>query len=395
MSKVYVTGLGIISAIGRNYEENLFHLRQSKTGIGKATHFTSKYTESHQFGEVPYSTRELINNLNITDTKGLSRTDVLAFTAFLEAINHGGIGIDELRHPETAFISASTVGGMCAHNDLLNDVTMPDKPSDSLHSYSNSAHTFRIAGHYNMKGLTNTINTACSSSANAIILGVNLIRSGRAKRVIAGGADSLSKFTVNGFNALRILSEEPCKPFDEERKGLTLGEGAAYLVLEDESLATGKRKLATVTGFANASDAFHQSSLSEEGTGVMSVMINALKVAGINTDQIGYINTHGTGTDNNDRVELLGMKTVFGKIPPYNSTKSYTGHTLGAAGAVEAVFSIMSMDNSELYKSLHCLTPIDRMAPVSSYTQHIKINHILTNSFGFGGNCTSVVLSKA
>jgi len=276
----------------------------------------------------------------------------------------------------------------------MSDVKMPENPSPFLFAFQNASHTLMLIKHFRMKGITNTINTACSSSANAIIAGVKLIRSGRAKRAIVGGVDSLSKFTVNGFNALRILSEEPTSPFDINRKGLSLGEGAAFIVLEKEEDATGKKQFANISGFANAADAFHQSSLSDDGKGVVKVMRQAIQMWGLEPAQIHYVNAHGTGTDNNDVVEYNGMKEIFGTIPPYNSTKSYTGHTLGAAGAVEAVFSMMSMQSGELYQSLNCNQPLGDIPPVAQLTTGVKIEHVLSNSFGFGGNCTSIILSK-
>ncbi len=394
MNRICVTGLGIVTSIGFNLNENLKSLQNARSGIKKAQFFKSRYTESHNFGEVPLSTADLLSILKIPDSRGITRTDALAIMAFREATSHAGLKPTDLSSSETAFISASTVGGMCEHKDLIHDVSMPAVASQYLNSYQYSSHTLKLINLFGIKGITNTINTACSSSANAIISGIRLIRSKRARRVIVGGVDCLSKYTVNGFNALRILSESPCQPFDMNRQGLSLGEGAAYIVLEEEPTVSGKSIHACLTGYANASDAFHQSSLSDDGKGVIQVMTNALKKAGLSPDQIHYINTHGTGTENNDRVELLGMKHIFSTLPPYNATKSYTGHTLGAAGAVEAIFSILSIMNRELHKSLHCLNPIEGISPVNQYKENVHIEHVLSNSFGFGGNCTSLVLSK-
>lgn len=396
MSRVFVTGVGIITSLGMNYAENLQLLRETKGGIRKSEFFSSRFAETHQFGEIPHSTDALKSMLpEYVWDKGMTRTDILAFHAFLEAVQSAGLQTEEMVSRQTAFISASTVGGMCAHDDLIHDVKLPANPSDNLFSYPFSAHTFKIINKFGIKGISDTINTACSSSANAIISGVKLIKAGRAKRVIAGGVDSLSKFTVNGFNALRILSEEPCRPFDVNRKGLTLGEGAAYVVLENEEISANKFRYAEIVGYANASDAYHQSSLSENAVGVIKVMAEAIAMAGIAPQDVDYINTHGTATENNDAVELYGMKQVFGKIPAFHSSKSYIGHTLGAAGAVEAVMSIMSIVNDELYASLNCDEPIENIWPVSSYIPGFSVRYVLSNSFGFGGNCTSILLSKA
>jgi 3-oxoacyl-(acyl-carrier-protein) synthase len=253
----------------------------------------------------------------------------------------------------------------------------------------------KLINRYQIRGFTDTINTACSSSANAIMLGARLIRSGRATRVIVGGVDSLAKYTVNGFNALKILSENPCKPFDVDRDGLNLGEAAAYLVLESEEAASGKKIYAQVAGYGNANDAHHPSAMSDDATGAIACMREAIQSAGICYDQIDYVNAHGTGTQNNDQVELYGLSMLFGHIPPFNSTKSYTGHTLGAAGAVEAIFSILSIRHAELFPSLHVQNPIDtyHSSPIAVFTKKEQVSYVLSNSFGFGGNCTSLVFA--
>jgi len=396
MTRVVVTGMGIISAAGKGCDENIESLRKGNSGIGKASFFKSKYTSNFCFGEVKHSTENLIavSQLNINDA--YTRTDALAFYAFIEAIRDSGLSNYEVAGCDTAIISASTVGGMCAHGEMLHDVKPESSPSVLINSYSFAAHTLKIVNHYHARGFSDTVNTACSSSANAIIAGCRLIESGRVKRAIVGGVDSLSKYTVNGFNSLRILSDEPCRPFDINRKGLSLGEGAAYLVLESEELAVNKKIYAIVSGFANVSDAFHQSSLSEDAKGVKLVMTKALQAAGLNPGQIQYINAHGTGTENNDKVELTGLSAVFGNIPFYNSTKSYTGHTLGAAGAIEAVYSIFGMINGEIFPGLNCSDPISDFGntPEMKHLTGIEINNVLSNSFGFGGNCSSLIFSK-
>jgi 3-oxoacyl-(acyl-carrier-protein) synthase len=229
------------------------------------------------------------------------------------------------------------------------------------------------------------------------MMGARMIRSGRCKRAIVGGVDSLAKFAVNGFNALQILSDKMCKPFDENRNGLNLGEGAAYLVLENEKHCNGKEPYAEVLGYGNTNDAFHPSTLSEDAIGVTQAMEKALQSADLHGTAIDYINTHGTATENNDKVEALGMQKVFGdNLPAYSSTKSYTGHTLAAAGAVEAVFTVLGMQHGEIYPNLNCHHPTSTLEvpPVRSYRQGEEINCAMSNSFGFAGNCTSLIFGK-
>ena len=396
MGKVFITGIGAISSLGLNVQENLAALRAGKTGIGKAKHFQSKYTESLYFAEIDASDEALKESCEVLQEKEFTRTTLIALTAFSEAIKDANLSNLEISSPSTAFISSSTVGGMCYTDNLYADANLTGEPSDFVKSYEGSDHTLRIVKKYGIVGYTDTINTACSSSANAIMLGVKLIKSGRAKRVIVGGSDCLAKYTVNGFNSLRILSEEPCKPFDKMRDGLTLGEAAAYLVLESEELVSNKYKYAEVVGYGNSNDAFHPSATSDEAIGPVKAMRLALEKANLLPNQIDYINAHGTGTPNNDITESAAFATVFETVPPYNSTKSYTGHTLAASGALETIFCVLSINNSELYESLQCTKPISEydFEPINRYRNSMNIQHAMTNSFGFGGNCTSIILSK-
>ncbi|MCD4663757.1 MAG: beta-ketoacyl-[acyl-carrier-protein] synthase family protein [Bacteroidales bacterium] len=397
MTKVFVTGMGIISSIGNDINENLLSLRNSKPGIKKPKYFKSKYADSYLFGEVNISTKTLKQQLGLSQEKGLTRTDLFAFKAFNEAVGDAGLSKEEISSFDSALISASTVGGMCLTDQLYEDANIKSESSEYLDSYGCSAHTLRLIEKNKIKGLADTINSACSSSANAIMFGSRLIKSGRVKRAIVGGTDSLAKYTVNGFNALKILSQSACKPFDEHRSGLTLGEGAAYLVLESEDVVANKRSYAQILGYGNANDAFHPSTISDNATGVINAMSGALKSARLNPDKIDYINAHGTGTENNDFVELVGISKIFKEPPQYNSTKPYTGHTLGAAGAIESIFSLFSIVNYELYPGLNFNTPISQfnLLPIIEYKKSMDINYVMSNSFGFGGNCTSIILSKA
>lgn len=396
MKRVFVTGIGIISSIGNNVDENLAHLRSGKTGIGMAEFADSIYSKSHEFGEVKCSSTSLKKKLGFNEP-GLTRTDLFAFTAFKEAIENANLQLEDISVKETAFISASTIGGMCMTDQLYEDANLMSTGSEFIESYSGSAHTLKIAKKYELSGVVDTINTACSSSANAIIEGARLIKSGRANRAIVGGADSLGKFTINGFNALQIMSETQCKPFDENRCGLTLGEGAAYLVLEAEECIENKTKYAEILGYGNTNDAHHPSSLSEDAVGIVGAISKALKSAAIKPEEIDYINAHGTATSNNDVTEIKGIQIALGYVPPFNSTKSYTGHTLAAAGAIEAVYSILSIVHQELFPSLNCTVPISpyNQLPISKYQSNYSIKKVLSNSFGFAGNCTSLIISQA
>ncbi|MFT3902545.1 MAG: beta-ketoacyl-[acyl-carrier-protein] synthase family protein [Niabella sp.] len=396
MEKIVVTGMGIVTAMGDSVESNRVSLCESRSGIGKAQFFRSKYADLLPFGEVGISTEGLREKLVVTEP-GITRTDLLALHAATQAVRQADLDDKKLTDARTALIGASTVGGMCLTDELYMDANLKEgKGSEYLGSYSNSANTLFLQHRFGIGGIVNTFNTACSSSANAIMYGARLIQHGLADRAIVGGADSLAKFTVNGFNALMILSNEHCRPFDVARKGLNLGEAAAFLVLEKASDAAGKTLFAEVKGFGNSSDAHHPSSTSDTAEGPFLCMQRALHSAGLAAQDVDFINAHGTATENNDETESIAMLRLFSEPPLFVSTKSYTGHTLGAAGAVEAIFSILSMYHQEIYPSLNFTDPIEttKLTPVTSYG-HRRLQYVMSNSFGFGGNCSSLIFAKA
>ena len=224
--------MGVISAIGNSVAENHLALKEGKCGIKKELDlFPSKYSGQLPFGQVHISSEELLKKLQVTKA-GVTRTTLLAIHALNEAVANANISADEISSADTALIGANTVGGMCLTDELYKDANSEEGGSEYTSSYDCASVNLFLQKHYKMNGIINTINTACSSSANAIMYGAMLMNNGFAKRAIVGGTDSLAKFTINGFNALHILSADNCTPFDEGRKGLNLGEGAAFLVLE-------------------------------------------------------------------------------------------------------------------------------------------------------------------
>ena len=396
MRRILITGIGVISAIGNSAGENHEALVSGRCGIDlHSKNFTSRYAEIFPLGEVTLSNEALKAKLNAHD-KGITRTTLLALHAFNEAVADAGLSSAQISGFDTALITGDTVGGICLTDELYRNGRGEGQSTEYLSSYDFASVNMYLQERYQINGIVNTFNTACSSSANAIMYGCRLIKNGLAKRAIVGGTDSLSKFTVNGFNALRILSAGLCRPFDEARNGLNLGEGAAFMVLEREEDTAGKKVYAQLSGYGNANDAYHPSSLSEEATGPRLAMVSALKEAGLPSAGISFINAHGTGTENNDRVESRAMLDIFDSPPPFSSTKSYTGHTLGAAGAIEAVYSIMNIAHQEAYKNLHFDMPISGtgLKPQETYGA-LPVEHVMSNSFGFGGNCTTLIFSKA
>jgi len=386
--------MGSVSAIGTTVAQHHAALLQGKSGLDTLRQFSSRYS-TMPFGEVKLDNGTLKEKLGV-NIAGVTRTSLLALHAFEEAVQDSGFTRTQITDAGTALIVATTVGGMCLTDELYNDGHAIGVPSAYLSSYDFASVSMLLQDHNKMSGIVNTINTACSSSANAIMYGARLIQNGFADRAIVGGAESLSKFIINGFNALRILSPEPCRPFDAARQGLNLGEGAAFLVLEREEDAKDKQIYAVLSGYCNANDAYHPSALSDQGEGPYLSMKGALEYAHLTPGEIDFINVHGTGTENNDEVESKAMLRLFDKIPPFQSTKPYTGHTLGAASAIEAILAILNLTNNELYTSLNFDTAIagTNLQPVLAYSEK-NMKHVMSNSFGFGGNCTSLIFSKA
>lgn len=392
---VYIAGIGVISAIGNNVAENLASLKAGNAGMGEMQRLQSSHKGKLPVAEVKLNNEELCKQLNLP--AHISRTALLSTVAAKEAIDCSGIHINNYR---TGFISANSVGGMDKTEKFFIEF-LNDHNSGDLHEVVNhecGAVTEITADHLGIRDFVTTVSTACSSSANSIFLAARLIRQGMLDVVVAGGTDSLTKFTLNGFNTLMILDQEYCQPFDDNRRGLNLGEGAGYMVLVSEKVveSMNKKPIVKITGWANANDAHHQTASSPDGTGNMLAMKGALKKAGLTPSDIDYINLHGTGTSNNDIAEGTAIKTLFeGNYPPVSSTKSFTGHTLGASGAIEAVYSVLAIQEGLLFPNLRFATQMKELPfkPVTELVQK-EVKNVMSNSFGFGGNCSSLIFSK-
>jgi 3-oxoacyl-(acyl-carrier-protein) synthase len=399
VGKVVITGYGLITSIGMNNREVLSSLLSRKSGIGRITHLDSVYKGEIPVAEVKANDDGLRDIARLSKREPYSRASLLGIIAAREAIR---MSESDLEGKRTGLISATTVGGMDRSEKFCREF-FRDNSKGRLrdivtHDIGDS--TRKIADDTGIKDFITTISTACSSSANAILLAARLISNGMLDRVVAGGTDALTLFTINGFNTLCILDRESCMPFDENRNGLTLGEGAAYLVLESEDtvIRENRKYLGVVSGYGNACDAFHQTASSPEGEGAFLSMQKALQKAGLDPGKIDYINVHGTGTRNNDLSEGRAIERIFGAdVPRFSSTKSYTGHTLGAAGAIGAVFSIMAIRHGKIWPDLRFMTRMNELSisPETRIIHDITVTNVLSNSFGFGGNNTSLVFSAS
>ncbi len=394
--KIYITGIGIITAIGNNVSENLNSLINKKTGIGHITHFDTVHKADIPVGEVKLSNVELLRLLGLSPSdNAYTRTALLGMTAAFQAVNNSGI--TEIGKYKTGIVSSTTVAGMRETENYYRNFQASNYSNDYIKTHEAGDSTEKIADFLGIKNIVSTISTACSSSSNAIMFGARLIEHGFAERIIAGGSDSLSKFTINGFNTLKILDSDICKPFDDNRCGLNLGEGAAFIVLESADIVKkeGKSPLAELLSYSNINDAFHQTASSPDGKGAFTSMQEALRRASLTPKDIDYINVHGTGTSNNDLSEGRAIEKLFKyNIPKFSSTKSFTGHTLAAAGAVESVFSILSIKNKMIFPNINFKKKMKELdlIPETKLIKNINVNKIMSNSFGFGGNCTSLVI---
>lgn len=391
--RVVITGVGIVSAIGVGKEAHLRALMKGESGVGKISYLQTKHTDI-PVGEVKMSDEEMKLLLGIASESVITRTPLMGKIALKEAMQDSGI-TDASR---VAFINGTTVGGMEKSEKYYMDF-FEGKNTDYIAAHDCGAGTEMIAETFGKFDLITTLSTACSSAVNSIILGGDLIRSGRVDAAIVGGAESLSKFHLNGFNTLMILDRKVCNPFDAQRNGLNLGEGAAYIVLESEESAKERNAniLCELKGYGNACDAFHQTASSPTGEGAYIAMKKALEDAGLNPEQIDYVNAHGTGTGNNDLCESVSIQRLFGeKIPHFSSTKSLTGHATSAAGGIEAVISILALLNDFVPGCCQFQSPIEEtgLMPVKDCLKNVDLQNVMNNSFGFGGNDSSCIFSK-
>lgn len=392
MTDIVVSGVGLATALGLSVADNIDALRTARSGILpspvilKTSHFVP-------VGEILLNNKQLHEVAKVSCKEHLSRTALLGIIAVKEALTDAVVDFSK----RVALVSASSVGGMDLtehfYQSFLQDASSGRLRDVRMHDCA--AITRSIGQHCRINGYSTTVSTACSSAANAIIFGAKLLKHDMVDYVVVGGCDALTAFTLNGFQSLRIIDPLACKPFDQDRNGLNLGEGAGFMILQKRSSAV--NEYCRLGGYANHNDAHHQTASSIAGDGAYLSMSGAIKMAGITPNEVTYINAHGTGTINNDLSECVAMQRVFGdQMPMFSSTKSYMGHTLAAAGGIEAVLSVLAVKFGFIYPNLNFTNPIENL---NMYPEtRFKINHnnhcVLSNSFGFGGNCTSLLFLK-
>lgn len=409
VNRPVITGYGIVSAIGVGKEQTLDALREHRSGIAPVQYLDTVHRDM-LVGEVKLSFDQLQALVGVpSDAEApQSRTALIGRLALREALQQAGLTSPD-DYATMALLSGTTVGGM---DRTEIEASVSADGSIVHYNYDCGTSTLDIARGFGQFAFVDTISTACSSAANAIAMGIEMVRQGLFERVVAGGSEGLSRLHLNGFNTLMILDSEPCRPFDEHRNGINLGEGAAYLVIESEAsaLRRGAQPLAVLSGYGNACDAYHQTASSPEGEGAVLAMRQALDDAGLQPSDIAYINCHGTGTPNNDVSELTALHRVFGEhLPPFSSTKGFTGHTTSASGSIEAAFCLLALQHHFLPVNLNFRTPIstdipivdDQALPLSRYSAPAvrgiegvrRIKGVICNAFAFGGNDTSLILA--
>ena len=392
---IFITGAGVVCSIGLNKGEVLDSLLGKKSGISAVKYLKTTHRE-FPVGEVQLSNEQMQERLHIADGVPTTRTSLMGMLAMEEALGEAELTRELVG--EAAFVSGTTVGGMDKSEQFYMDFLHNDSRNEYIATHDCGSCSEMIADRFGSFAVVTTTSTACSSAANAIILAANMIKNGIVDIAVAGGSECITKFHLNGFNSLMILDKEPCRPFDKTRAGLNIGEGAAYVVLESAgSVARRNRKpLCELSGYGNACDAFHQTASSPEGEGAYRAMKIALEDAGLTTDDIDYINAHGTGTGNNDASESRALRRLFGdRMPPVASTKSFTGHTTSACGSVELIICMLALQHQFLPVSLNWTSAEEGVVvPVVESRAEGPVEHVLCNSFGFGGNDSSLLLSK-
>lgn len=399
-NRVAITGLGIFSAAGKDVPSFTQSLLNGTSAIGPVDLFDVAPFPSRIGAQV--RGYDPLAYFSARDARKMSRVDQFGVIAAGEALRDSGA----LSHysPYDCGVSVGAgASGMLQCEEWLKETLSGYRGNPSLlRGLLPDRTATTIAAVYNLCGYQVSITTACSSSAASIGWGADLVATARSKVVLCGGSDCLSLLTFSGFNALKVVDPAPCSPFSLGRQGISLGEGAAFLVLEDEAAAKrrGARIHGYVPGYAVAGEAYHMTAPDPSGVDAARVMRQALERAAISAEEVGWVNGHGTGTPLNDMVESKAMLLLFGERAPYVplvSTKALTGHCLGAAGAVEALATILALKEGVVPQTLNYrgADPECHLDYCHHRMKKSAATMALSNSFAFGGNICCLVICKA
>jgi 3-oxoacyl-[acyl-carrier-protein] synthase II len=400
--RVVVTGMGAVTAVGNDIPAFWQSLKQGRSGIKPITIFGTAAYRSHNGGEVDDLSPE--RHFSLQELRRLSRCDQFGLIAAREAMIASGLDLAESDRERCGIILGADSGGIFSVEKYFRAVYThaPKRPSPSLLlSFSLATATDHIAHEFDLRGPRTTTATVCSSSAAAIAFAYDAIALGEAEVMISGGSDSLCEVTYAGFNSLRAIDPEGCRPFDKNRQGLSLGEGAGILILEEleHALSRGARTWGEVLGYGICAEAHHLTAPESSGEGIARCINLALADAGSIPEEVDYINAHGTATPLNDLVETRGIKMAFGKRAyeiPISSIKAMIGHCLGSAGAIEAIATLLSLDAGVIPPTINYATPDPECdldyTPNTARGKEMCI--AVSNSFAFGGNNVSLAFRK-
>lgn len=399
MRQVVITGIGVLSSIGIGRAAFQQSLMEGRSGIGLITLFeTSDYHyklggELKDFDPDAYFDKRVLRRMD--------RASQMTLVAAEHAIADAGLEVSIEDPTRCGAILGTTLGGMIS-GEKYHRLARQNKFRPSLLlDFPVHAAIDRLAIAYNLQGPSSVFSTACASGAHSIGYGFDLISSGKADVILAGGVDTITEFTQCGFGALQTLIKEgeKVRPFDKNRSGFALGEGAAILVLEAKEHAEKRNAsiYSAIGGYGTTSDAYHMTAPDKEGKGAAKAMLGALAHAGIPPERVDYINAHGTATKHNDLMETIAIKKVFGPHAhnlTVSSTKSMIGHTLGAAGSIELAATALAMKESFVPPTLNYETPDPQcdLDYVANVARPRTIRTAMSNSFGFGGANISILI---
>jgi len=400
--RVVITGLGVVSSVGNSVPQFWDSIKMGEDGIRSITVFDTTPLRAHNGGEV--IDLPLDDHFSSKEKRRLSRCDQFGFIAAEEALKDSALNLADVDRERFGIILGAGSGGILSVERYFKALYggTRRKPSPLLLiSFSLATATDYIAGRFDLHGPRTTTATVCSSSSAAIAFASESIIAGWADIMFSGGSDSLCEVSYTGFNSLRLVDPEHCKPFDKRRQGLSLGEGAGILVLEEmnHALSRGADIVGEILGYGICADAYHLTAPEPHGEGIARAIAIALRNAGVDPSDIDYINAHGTGTISNDVAETNGIKRVFGrkaKSIPISSIKSMVGHCLGSAGAIEAISSLLTIKEGTIPPTIHYQVPdpsCDLHYTPNEAIQR-KVDIAISNSFAFGGNNVCLVFGK-
>jgi len=400
MPRVAITGIGIVSSLGVGREANWDHMVAGLSGLRPVTLFDVSPFRSRIAGEVDLF--ELQARFTPWQRRRWSRSEQLGVVAAGEALEESGLLESGIDLDRVGVMLGAGTGDLLRNEEyyftMLSEGIDAARPTWIYHHFSN-APVDVVASHFGLTGARACVVAACSSSAIAIGHAAELIMDGELDAAVCGGSDALARLTFSGFNALRLMDAEPCRPFDVSRAGMNIGEGAAVLVLEDmgRARARGATIYADLAGYGLTCEAYHATAPEPEGRAIARTIVSALDAAGVNPDEVDHVNCHGTATPQNDKAEARGLHVVFGdrtRRLPVNSIKSMIGHCLGTAGAMEAAVTALTIARGVIPPTInHRITDTDcAVDVVANEAREVPVRCAISTSLAFGGNDAALVM---